>query len=81
MQRFYGNKKREFSFDAYTNYQNFRDVCYRKTKSYVWRKSPYGQLENMFIFKGDRMLDVFESQEWFSSKLIFYQRYNINVQP
>ena len=52
------------------NYQNFRDVCYRKTKSYVWRKSPYGQLENMFIFKGDRMLDVFESQEWLSIKLI-----------
>ena len=79
MLRFYGIKNGDFSFGAHTNYQNFRDVCYRKTKSYVWRKSPYGQLENMFIFKGDRMLDVFESQEWLSSKLIFQQRYKYHT--
>ena len=28
----------------------------------------------MFIFKGDRMLDVFESQEWFRSKLSMHLR-------
>ena len=28
----------------------------------------------MFIFKGDRMLDVFESQEWFRSKLSMHVR-------
>ena len=39
-----------------------RDTCWRNFEQHAWKRSPYGSLQKMFIFRARRVLDVFQTQ-------------------